>query len=61
MRFVGLFLLASVAFAQGGGTISGNVSDDDGAAVPKVKVQAKKREEAPAPAPVSTPASGTPK
>jgi hypothetical protein len=44
MRLVGLFLLASAAFAQGGGSITGNVSDDDAAAVPKVKMQAKNTE-----------------
>ena len=32
---------ASAAFAQNGGTVSGKVSDDDGAAVPKVKMLAK--------------------
>ncbi len=41
MRLVGLFLLAAAAFAQGGATVSGTVSNDDGAAVPKVKLKAK--------------------
>jgi Carboxypeptidase regulatory-like domain len=41
MRLVGLVLLASAAFAQGAGSLSGIVSDDDGAAVPRVKMQAK--------------------
>ena len=40
MRLVGLFLLASAAFGQKA-TVSGIVSDDDGAVVPKVKLEAK--------------------
>jgi Carboxypeptidase regulatory-like domain len=39
MRLIGLLLLASVAFGQSA-NVSGTVSDDDGAAVPKVKLQA---------------------
>jgi len=40
MRWLGLFLLPLAMFAQGGG-ISGHISDDDGAAVPKVKIEVK--------------------
>lgn len=40
MRLVGLLLAASAAFGQGA-TIQGKISDDDGAAVPKAKIQGK--------------------
>ena len=40
MRAIALFLLASAAFAQNGGSVAGKVSDDDGAAVAKAKIQA---------------------
>jgi hypothetical protein len=38
---IALFLLASAAFAQNGGSVMGKVSDDDGVAVAKAKIQAK--------------------
>ena len=41
MRAIAFFLLASAAFAQNGGSVVGKVSDDDGAAVAKAKIQAK--------------------
>ena len=41
MRAIVLFLLASAAFAQSGGSVAGKVSDDDGAGVAKAKIQAK--------------------
>jgi hypothetical protein len=41
MRAILLLFLALAAFAQNDGSVSGNVSDDDGAAVGKTKIQAK--------------------
>jgi hypothetical protein len=41
VRAIVLFLLASAAFAQNGGSVSGKVYDDDGAAVAKAKIQVK--------------------
>ena len=41
MRAIALFLLASAAFAQSGGRVAGKVTDDDGAAVAKAKIQVK--------------------
>ena len=41
MLVIALFLLASAAFAQNGGSVMGKVSDDDGVAVAKAKIQAK--------------------
>jgi hypothetical protein len=41
VRAIALFLLASAAFGQNGGSIAGKVSDDDRAAVAKAKIQAK--------------------
>jgi hypothetical protein len=40
ISLVGIFLLPLAALAQSGGALSGNVLDDDGAPVPKVKMQA---------------------
>ena len=43
MRAVVSFILASAVFGQNGGSVSGKVSDDDGGAVPKAKIQAKNK------------------
>ncbi len=41
MRAIVLIILASAAFAQNGGSVSGKISDDDGAAVAKANIQVK--------------------
>ena len=43
MRVIALFLLVSAALAQESGGVAGKVSDDDGAAVAKAKIQAKNK------------------
>ena len=41
MRAIALFLSVSAALAQNSGGVAGKVSDDDGAAVAKARIQAK--------------------